>query len=137
MITKLTNYEKQRIEARVLEEVEKIAEGWGLGGFIKSSASNSNTLQIKIEFNVADSTSGKALSTSEQNFRNMAFAWGMKADDFGTTFRTLTGEVYRITGANPRRRKYPISAERIRDCKNYKFSVANVVGCLALSKPVA
>ena len=43
----------------------------------------------------------------------------------GYTF-TQNGEQFKVTGFNLRRRKYPVSAEGVRNGKNYKFTVEGI-----------
>lgn len=43
----------------------------------------------------------------------------------GETF-TANGDEYRVTGFVPRRYRYPVSANRLRDGRSYKFTVVSV-----------
>lgn len=53
--------------------------------------------------------------------------YGLPADGLGKEFKYF-GKVYKITGLNPKRRKYPVSAER--DGKSFKFPADEVARAL-------
>ena len=63
-------------------------------------------------------------------FEVMADMCGLRADHFGAEF-VSNGECFRITGLNPNRPRYPISAERIFDGRSFKFTAENVALKLA------
>lgn len=56
----------------------------------------------------------------EQVFAQVAEHYGLKPGDLGREF-SVRGERFRIIGIDPRRSKYPISAERISNSALYKF----------------
>ena len=58
-------------------------------------------------------------------FAYLAEQYGLAASDFGREF-TTGSERFRITGIDPRRPKYPISAERIPDRRGFMFTAENV-----------
>ncbi len=64
---------------------------------------------------------GTAIDPNRLLFEPLAEAFGMSPSDFGRQFSTGR-EVFRITGINPRRPKYPVSAERIPDGQGFKFT---------------
>lgn len=57
---------------------------------------------------------------SEKVFAQVAERYGLKPGDLGREF-SVRGERFRIIGIDPRRSKYPISAERISNSALYKF----------------
>jgi hypothetical protein len=59
-------------------------------------------------------------------FEALAEAFGLSPDDYGRQFSTGR-ERFRITGIDPRRPKYPLSAERISDGQGFKFTSDQVV----------
>jgi hypothetical protein len=61
---------------------------------------------------------------AEKAANNHALALGAKFE-VGYTF-TQNGERFKVTGFNTRRRKYPVSAEDVRNGKEYKFTVAAI-----------
>lgn len=68
---------------------------------------------------------GTALDPEKLRFEVLAEAFGLSPTDFGRQFSTGR-EQFRITGIDPRRPKYPISAERIPDGQGFKFTVDQV-----------
>jgi hypothetical protein len=73
---------------------------------------------------------GSLYEPERVTFELMAEMFGLKPDDFGRVFVT-GGETFRITGINPNRPRYPISAERIPDRRGFKFAAENVALYLA------
>lgn len=55
------------------------------------------------------------------DFARNAPRYGLTVEDYNREFSTHTG-TYRVTGINPRRRKYPISAKCVKTGKGYKFT---------------
>ena len=68
---------------------------------------------------------GTALDPEKLRFEVLAEAFGLSPTDFGRQFSNGR-EQCRITGIDPRRPKYPISAERIPDGQGFKFTVDQV-----------
>ena len=69
---------------------------------------------------------GTALDPERLRFEALAQAFGLSPADFGRQFSTGR-EQFRITGIDPRRPKYPVSAERIPDGQGFKFTAEQVV----------
>jgi hypothetical protein len=68
-------------------------------------------------------------------FAYLAERYGLAPSDFGREF-TAGGERFRITGIDPKRPKYPVSAERLPDRRGFKFTAENIAMLLkAQSKP--
>ena len=68
---------------------------------------------------------GTALDPERLRFEALAEAFGLSPADYGRQFSTGR-EHYRITGIDPRRPKYPVSAERIPDGQGFKFTAEQV-----------
>lgn len=64
---------------------------------------------------------GTALDPERVRFEALAEAFGLSPADYGRQFSTGR-ELFRITGIDPRRPKYPVSAERIPDGQGFKFT---------------
>jgi hypothetical protein len=64
---------------------------------------------------------GTALDPERLRFEALAEAFGLSPADYGRQFSTGR-ELFRITGIDPRRPKYPVSAERIPDGQGFKFT---------------
>jgi hypothetical protein len=65
----------------------------------------------------------------KQLFAVAAEHLGLKASDFEREFR-VEGDLYKITGIDPRRPKYPISAQRVSDGRACKLPIEDVVKLL-------
>ena len=68
---------------------------------------------------------GTALDPERLRFEALAEAFGLSATDYGCQFST-SRETFRVVGIDPRRPKYPISAERIPDGQGFKFTADQV-----------
>lgn len=64
---------------------------------------------------------GTALDPERLRFEALAEAFGLSASDYGRQFSTGR-ETFRIVGIDPRRPKYPVSAQRIPDGQGFKFT---------------
>jgi hypothetical protein len=64
---------------------------------------------------------GSALDPERLRFEALAEAFGLSTADYGRQFSTGR-EQFKITGIDPRRPKYPVSAERIPDGQGFKFT---------------
>ena len=68
---------------------------------------------------------GSALDPERLRFEALSEAFGLSPADYGRQFSTGR-EQFRITGIDPRRPKYPVSAERIPDGQGFKFTAEQV-----------
>ncbi|WP_426034842.1 hypothetical protein [Cypionkella sp. TWP1-2-1b2] len=68
---------------------------------------------------------GTALDPERLRFEALAEAFGLSSTDYGRQFST-DRESFRVVGIDPRRPKYPISAERIPDGQAFKFTADQV-----------
>ena len=76
---------------------------------------------------------GGAINIEKDMFELLAERYGLSPADFGREFNA-GGERFRVSGIDPRRPRYPISAERIPDRKGFKFTAENVVMFITQSK---
>jgi hypothetical protein len=88
---------KKEIEAALSDALSK----FGLKGEL------GNIKYESTQFNVDVVVSTPAHAGKQ--FAENAIRWGLKPEWFGQSF-TYRGEMYTITGINPRRRKYPVIA---------------------------
>lgn len=68
---------------------------------------------------------GTAFNLENDRFEFLAEHYRLAPSNFGREFRTGS-ERFRITGIDPKRLRYPISAERIPDRRGFKFAAENV-----------
>jgi hypothetical protein len=64
---------------------------------------------------------GSALDLERLRFEALAEAFGLSPADYGRKFATGR-ELFKITGIDPRRPKYPVSADRIPDGQGFTFT---------------
>lgn len=68
---------------------------------------------------------GTTLDPERLRFEALADACGLSAEDHGRQF-SPGRETFRLIGIDPRRPKYPISAERVPDGQGFKFTADQV-----------
>ena len=123
-----------RLSRDLLAACIKVAETHGLaveGGELSDiNLRHGFDIGFRVGIPTAD---GSLYSTEKAVFEVFAENFGLKPSDYGRIFKT-SGEAFRITGINPNRPKYPISAERLADGRGYKFTVENVEMYLKAAK---
>lgn len=73
---------------------------------------------------------GEVVMPEAQDFKRHAVLFGLKPEDLGCEFTAPSGKRFRIAGAKPRNRKYPILAKCVVTGKIYKFPEDVVVQAL-------
>lgn len=126
-ITRLTPAACEEIQTRMLEACRKVAADHGL--VIESVGWHGMDAGFAFEpaFRVSiPASDGTAFNLEKDRFEFLAEHYGLAASDFGREF-TTGSERFRIAGIDPKRPKYPISAERIPDRRGFKFAAENVI----------
>ncbi len=117
----------QRLQLDMLKACQEVAARHGL----VVEAQNLTSVDLHWGFNAAFRVSiplpdGTALDPERLRFEALAEAFGLSPGDYGREFSTGR-ELFRITSIDPRRPKYPVSAERIPDGHGFKFTSDQVV----------
>ncbi|WP_245452042.1 hypothetical protein [Mesorhizobium waimense] len=110
----------------MLEACQKIAADHGLA--IESAGWRSLDSGFAFEpvFSVSiPASDGTAFNLEKDMFEILAERYGLAPSDFGREF-SAGSERFRITGIDPKRPRYPISAERVPDRRGFKFTAENV-----------
>ena len=112
----------QRLQSEMLKACQDVAARHGL----VVEPQNITGLDLRWGFDAAFRVSillpdGTALDPERLRFEALAEAFGLSPDDYGRKFSTGR-ELFRITGIDSRRPKYPVSAERIPDGQEFKFT---------------
>lgn len=125
--TRLTPSACEEIQSRMLEACQKIAAEHGLvietAGWRDMETSFSFDPVFRVSIPASD---GTAFNIEKDRFEFPAEHYGLSPSDYGREFGT-GHERFRITGIDPKRPRYPISAERIPDRRGFKFTAENVV----------
>jgi len=122
-ITRIDRKACRTIDEAAEKALQEVAEKFGLTVKRESGRFDSTKFTAKFSF-LAVGESGVP-----KDFRQCASLVGLDPDCYGKVFRS-NGEAFRVTGINLRRRKYPVSAERVKDGRSYKFSAENVMWML-------
>lgn len=116
----------QRLQEEMLKACQEVATRHGLVVEAKEITGMDLRWGFDSAFRVSiPMADGTALDPEKLRFEVLAEAFGLSPTDFGRQFSTGR-EQFRITGIDPRRPKYPISAERIPDGQGFKFTVDQV-----------
>lgn len=112
----------QRLQAEMLKACEAVAARHGLvvepRGITAVDLRWGFDATFRVSIPLPD---GSALDPERLRFEALAEAFGFSPADYGRQFSTGR-EQFRITGIDPRRPKYPVSAERIPDGQEFKFT---------------
>ncbi|MCB9992023.1 MAG: hypothetical protein H6873_00020 [Hyphomicrobiaceae bacterium] len=116
----------QRLQAEMLRACEVVAARHGLVVEPRDITNVDLRWGFDVTFRVSiPLPDGTALDPERLRFEALAEAFGLSPADYGRQFSTGR-EHYRITGIDPRRPKYPVSAERIPDGQGFKFTAEQV-----------
>lgn len=111
--------------------LQAVADKHGLRLVRKNVSFRENECPVafKLLTTVTDSV-GEVVTPEAQDFKRCAVMFGLKPEDLGREFMALSGKRFKICGAKPRNRKYPILAKCVITDKVYKFSENQVVDAL-------
>ena len=116
----------QQLQSEMLDACRDVASRHGLTVEAKEATGVDLRWGFELAFRVSiPLPDGTALNPERLRFEAFAEAFGLSADDYGRQFSTGR-ETFRVTGIDPRRPKYPISAERIPDGQGFKFTAEQV-----------
>jgi len=116
----------QRLQAEMLRACEVVAARHGLVVEPRDITNVDLRWGFDVTFRVSiPLPDGTALDPERLRFEALAEAFGLSPADYGRQFSTGR-EHFRITGIDPRRPKYPVSAERIPDGQGFKFTAEQV-----------
>ena len=116
----------QRLQAEMLKACEAVAARHGLVVEERDISGVDLRWGFDATFHVSiPLPDGTVLDPERLRFEALAEAFGLSPADYGGQFSTGR-EQFRITGIDPRRPKYPVSAERIPDGQGFKFTAQQV-----------
>jgi hypothetical protein len=112
----------QRLQREMLKSCQEVAARHGLVVEVRDITG----VDLRWGFDAAFRVSiplpdGSALDPERLRFEALAEAFGLSPAVYGRQFSTGR-EQFKITGIDPRRPKYPVSAERIPDGQGFKFT---------------
>lgn len=117
---KITKDFLTKFEAEAVKLLANLSTTYGLNVRSAGGRFDADAATLKFEF-----TPQGAPSKAEKSLSTMGGAFGLPADAVGRTF-TLESVLYRVTGLNPRRPKFPVIGERVSDGKAFKFPANDV-----------
>ena len=116
----------QRLQAEMLKACETVAARHGLVVEPRDITGVDLRWGFDATFRISiPLPDGSALDPERLRFEALAEAFGLSPADYGRSFST-SREQFRITGIDPRRPKYPVSAERVPDGQGFKFTAEQV-----------
>lgn len=106
----------------ILDALEAVEKKHGVRFSLGNITFSANDFRTRLECLSTADASGNSVDPDKVKFEKTAYRVGVKKDAYGKTF-TSNGKTFRITGVNPRAKKYPIQAVTINRGKRYKFSI--------------
>lgn len=108
------------LSAATLVALQAVASEHGLIVSVGSARYSDARVSIKVEFAATVAADGEGTPGAPADFARDAAAVGLDDHAFGREF-VYGGESYRVTGIKRSRRKYPVTAVRVSDGREYKF----------------
>ena len=119
----------KRVGQKIEAALQSIGEELGMQIRARGGSFGATACAIKLEVSeLADD--GVAKTPERAAFIQQAHHYGLSPEDLDAEFTGQDGAVYRIVGLSPRKRRYPIVAERLSDGTLYKFGEATVARLL-------
>jgi hypothetical protein len=127
IIMKLDRVRIAHIEARATKVLNELGDELGVRFSFGSGRFNSNNAKLQLQ--VAVVQDGKVMDEKSTAWKKYADMYGFNQDDLGKVI-LIRGSEFRITGLNPNRPKYPVSADKVATGKGYKLETATVLRAL-------
>lgn len=103
--------------------VESFAKKSGVAIKLGGIRYNESSFTGKLEVVLADTASGmsaqEAIGRKSLELEGVFF--GLKAEDYGRTWKSWDGQTYRLIGVKSSRPKYPVMGEQVKTGRSYKF----------------
>lgn len=131
-IRKVTEFNRSEVR-RLGEAIEKAMEEVGRKHGVHIKRGNARFTSSSVTYKVEASLlgeNGEVKSQEAEDFKNYASMYGLKAEDFGRTFKTWGGKPFTICGLNMRAKKNNIHAKNMAG-KTYIFPAEEVKALLA------
>lgn len=112
------------VKTRIEETFKQLSDEFGLQFTLGNGRYNPKQASYRFEIATIDET-GEAITKERDTFNICCTRHGLVPEDFGQEFE-LQGERFVITGWSSRRSKYPLSANRVKDGKGFKFPLSQV-----------
>ena len=114
------------VKPEILDAIKPIIDKYGISANFNAAGSyDSNSVLLKLELCVINKSTGLADTKERRDFRQNAIFWGLSPDDLDRHF-VYNNKSYKIIGARPKSRAYPIIGESVAHGKRYKFPVSAV-----------
>jgi len=129
----LDQEEMTHLRRRLQEHLDILAKELGVRIAVGLATFTANNAIFKVEV-AALQEDGTAVTRQAEHFQRLARTYGLEPTDLGRTFRD-GAKVYKIVGARPRNREYPILAEEVGTRIVFKFPANRVKTLLATTPP--
>jgi hypothetical protein len=117
-ITQFTNANldllREKVEAALAVVGEKYNVKFDLGRITYSPTDSTASAKLKFEAKTAD---GKQADHARLDWDKYSKIFGLKPEWIDQTFRSKEGDNYKITGLNPKKRRFPVETIRVSDGK--------------------
>lgn len=112
----------KQLRDEITEALKPLAEKHGISFDMGSISFSSDSFSVSLKGKTLDESGVPVVDTT--TFTRYCSLFGLKPEDLGRKF-VSRGHTFEITGLNPNRPRYPISARRS-DGKLFKFARAGI-----------
>jgi len=127
-VSQINRKTARQIGDDAMAALDEVANKHGLSVTQKGGSYDNSHFTFKADFSVMNED-GMALTQEAKDLQQLYKQYGFMENPLGQTFKSH-GEEFRITGLKVRATKHPITAERVRDGRGFKFPADNVVALL-------
>ena len=116
-LTRITRGDCDVVRRAVVAALAGVEEQFGLKLVTKPGRFSDTSFTFPIEFATVGGE-GIVNSLEAENFRRQSHRFGVPADALGTTITLSNGREFKLTGMDPRRRKFPFTGEEANGCRS-------------------
>ena len=122
-VTRFDRATAREVGKRITEALATLADELGVSIEYKGGSFSERSLVCKLEV-ACKGDSGEVFSRTADDFKRSAWAFGLKPEDLGRTFKAQ-GRVFTITGLRSKATKRPILATA--DGRSFAFPAEDVI----------
>jgi hypothetical protein len=128
-ITSFGRDEHRLLSAAITKALKDVADEFGVDLTAGGGQIGMGSGRVNVEVKVRETASG--VSGAQATWDRQCRYYGLMPEHFGMSFMS-NGSMFKITGLQSSRPKYPINAMRVHDKQSFKFAVSTVLAKLPM-----
>jgi len=120
------------VRASLQEALKGVSEQHGVAFDVGNMSYDENGFRTRLDCRVIPKEGD--LPVMAQDFLNLAEMYGLHPSHLGRVFSTRDGRSFKVSGLQPRKKKYKVTAECTKTGKPYGFTIADVSSKLSAGK---